>query len=212
MDGILIDSERHWQLTERAIFAKLGIDLTDSLLVQTRGLRTEEMVAHWTARFPIDGTDPKALMKDYDARMVDTMKKEVPLMEGARELIGMFKEMALPVALATCSTHDHIDAVMEKHGLLSSFDLLVSAAVGMPGKPHPEVFLRTATLLKVDPTRCLVFEDSFNGVVAAKAARMKVVAMPDHLEFDQDRFGAADLKIRSLCDFTLETFHKLQEN
>ena len=212
MDGILIDSERHWQLTERAIFAKLGIDLTDSLLVQTRGLRTEEMVAHWTARFPIDGTDPKALMKDYDARMVDTMKKEVPLMEGARELIGLFKEMALPVALATCSTHDHIDAVMEKHGLLSSFDLLVSAAVGMPGKPHPEVFLRTATLLKVDPTRCLVFEDSFNGVVAAKAARMKVVAMPDHLEFDQDRFGAADLKIRSLCDFTLETFHKLQEN
>ncbi len=212
MDGILIDSERHWQLTERAIFAELGIDLTDSLLVQTRGLRTEEMVAHWTARFHIDGTDPKALMKDYDARMVDTMKKEVPLMEGARELIAMFKEMALPVALATCSTHDHIDAVMEKHGLLSSFDLLVSAAVGMPGKPHPEVFLRTATLLKVDPTRCLVFEDSFNGVVAAKAARMKVVAMPDHLEFDQDRFGAADLKIRSLCDFTLETFHKLQEN
>jgi sugar-phosphatase len=151
-------------------------------------------------------------MKDYDARMVDTMEKEVPLMEGARELIGMFKEMALPVALATCSTHDHIDAVMEKHGLRSSFDLLVSAAEGMPGKPHPEVFLRTATLLKVDPTRCLVFEDSFNGVVAAKAARMKVVAMPDHLEFDQDRFGAADLKIRSLCDFTLETFHKLQEN
>ena len=160
MDGILIDSERHWQLTERAIFAELGIDLTDSLLVQTRGLRTEEMVAHWSARFPIDGTDPKALMKDYDARMVDTMKKEVPLMEGARELIAMFKEMALPVALATCSTHDHIDAVMEKHELLSSFDLLVSAAVGMPGKPHPEVFLHTATLLKVDPTHCLVFEDS----------------------------------------------------
>ena len=70
----------------------------------------------------------------------------------------------------------------------------------------------SASLLKVDPTRCLVFEDSFNGVIAAKAARMKVVAMPDHLEFDQERFGAADLKIRSLCDFTLETFHKLQEN
>ena len=133
-------------------------------------------------------------------------------MEGARELIGMFKEMGLPVALATCSTQNHIDAVMGKHGLRSSFDLLVSAAVGMPGKPHPEVFLRTATLLKVDPTRCLVFEDSFNGVVAAKAARMKVVAMPDSLEFDQDRFAAADLKIRSLCDFKLETFQKLQEN
>jgi HAD superfamily hydrolase (TIGR01509 family) len=212
MDGILIDSERHWQLTERAIFAELGIDLTDNLLVETRGLRTEEMVAHWSARFSIDGKDPKVLMKDYDARMVDTMKREVPLMEGARELITMFKEMALPVALATCSTQEHIDAVMEKHGLRSSFDLLVSAAVGMPGKPHPEVFLRTAALLKVDPTRCLVFEDSFNGVIAAKAARMKVVAMPDHSEYDQDRFGAADLKIRSLKNFTFETYQKLLEN
>lgn len=212
MDGILIDSERHWQLTERALFADLGIDLTDNLLVETRGLRTEEMVAHWSSRFSIDGKDPKALMKDYDQRMVETMKKEVSLMEGARELILMFREMALPVALATCSTHDHIDAVMEKHGLRSSFDLLVSAAVGMPGKPHPEVFLQTASMLNVDPTQCLVFEDSFYGVVAAKAARMKVVAMPDSSEFDQDRFGAADLKIRSLTDFTLHTFQKLQEN
>jgi len=211
MDGILIDSERLWQLTERAIFAQLGIDLTDELLVQTRGLRTEEMVAHWSARFNLDGTDPRALMAEYDRRMVETMKREVPLMEGARELIGMIRELGLPLALATCSTQQHIDAVMEKHGLRDSFDLLVSAAVDMPGKPHPEVFLHTARLLKVDPTRCLVFEDSFNGLVAAKAARMMVVAMPDPLEFNQDRFGAADLKIRSLKDFTLDTFHKLVE-
>jgi HAD superfamily hydrolase (TIGR01509 family) len=212
MDGILIDSERHWQLTERAIFAEMGIHLSDELLVQTRGLRTEEMVAHWSARFSMDGTDSGALMKDYDRRMVETMKREVPLMDGARELIAMFREMGLPVALATCSTQEHIDAVMEKHGLRASFDLLVSAAVDMPGKPHPEVFLRTASLLKVDPTSCMVFEDSFNGVIAAKAARMKVVAMPDLSESGQERFGAADLKIRSLCDFTLETFQKLLEN
>jgi len=212
MDGILIDSERHWQLTERAIFAELGIDLSDQLLVQTRGLRTEEMVAHWSARFSLDGTDPEALMADYDRRMVETMKREVPLMDGARELIGMFRELGLPVALATCSTQEHIDAVMDKHGLRASFDQLVSAAVDMPGKPHPEVFLRTAALLKIDPTCCLVFEDSFNGLVAAKAARMMVVAMPDPEEYKQERFSAADLKIRSLREFTLKTFHKLQEN
>jgi len=212
MDGILIDSERHWQLTERALFGELGIDLTDALLVETRGLRTEEMVAHWSSRFSIDGKDPRQLMADYDRRMVETMKKEVELMEGARELISLFRGLGLPVALATCSTHDHIDAVMKKHGLRDSFEQLVSAAVNMPGKPHPEVFLQTAALLGSDPTRCLVFEDSFYGVIAAKAARMKVVAMPDHLEYEQDRFGAADMKIRSLKDFTLETFQKLQEN
>jgi len=211
MDGILIDSERHWQLTERAIFAGLGIDLTDELLVETRGLRTEEMVAHWAARFSLDGRDPEALMEEYDTRMVETMKREVPLMKGARELIRMIRERGLPLALATCSTEEHIDAVMEKHGLRDSFEQLVSAAKDMPGKPHPEVFLRTATLLQVDPTRCLVFEDSFNGLVAAKAARMKVVAMPDPLEYEQERFGAADLKIRSLTEFTPDTLKKMQE-
>ena len=211
MDGILIDSERHWQITERELFAGLGIELTDELLVQTRGLRTEEMVEHWSARFPLDGMAPGKLMELYDRRMVETMKREVPLMEGARELIGMFRKMALPVALATCSSHDHIDAVMEKHQLREQFDHLVSAARGMPGKPHPEVFLRTATALKVDPTRCLVFEDSFFGMIAAKAARMKVVVMPDPSEFNQERFGAADLKIRSLSEFTIRTFKELQQ-
>jgi mannitol-1-/sugar-/sorbitol-6-/2-deoxyglucose-6-phosphatase len=212
MDGILIDSERHWQITERDLFAELGIELTDELLVQTRGLRTEEMVAHWSARFPLDGTDTGTLMELYDRRMVDTMKREVPLMEGARELISMFREMGLPVALATCSSHDHIDAVMERHQLRGLFNQLLSAARNMPGKPHPEVFLRTADSLKVDPTRCLVFEDSFFGMIAAKAARMKVVVMPDKSEFDQERFGAAELKIRSLKDFTLDSFKKFQEN
>jgi len=212
MDGILIDSERHWQLTERSIFAELGIHLSDDLLVQTRGLRTEEMVAHWFAHFPQLETDTLTLIEQYDQRMVATMKQEVELMEGAGEIIYMFREMGLPVALATCSSQDHIDAVMEKHKLREQFDLLVSAAKEMPGKPHPEVFLRTASMLKVDPTRCLVFEDSFFGLIAAKAARMKVVVMPDPTEFDQERFGAADLKIRSLTHFTMETFNKLQNS
>jgi beta-phosphoglucomutase-like phosphatase (HAD superfamily) len=74
------------------------------------------------------------------------------------------------------------------------------------------VFLRAAAILKVDPTCCLAFEDSFFGVIAAKAARMKVVAMPDRSEYDQERFGAADLKIRSLTDFTIETYNKLERN
>jgi HAD superfamily hydrolase (TIGR01509 family) len=212
MDGVLIDSERLWQLTEKAIFGELGFELTDELLVQTRGLRTEEMLAHWSARFPLDGTRVDSLMDEYDRRMVETMKRDVQLMEGARELIGFFRDQGLPVALATCSTQAHIDAVMEKHGLRDSFDLLVSAARNMQGKPHPEVYLYTAEKLKVKPVHCLAFEDSFYGVVAAKAARMKVVAMPDESEYEQERFGAADLKIRSLTEFTPETFNKLQKN
>jgi sugar-phosphatase len=169
------------------------------------------MVAHWIQRFDLDGISPEALMKRYDSIMVEAMRNSVPLMEGAVEAIQLFRNKGLPVALATCSTEAHIEATMERHGLRDSFDLLVSAARKMQGKPHPEVYLRTASWLEVDPTFCLAIEDSFFGVVAAKAARMKVVALPDPEEYEQDRFGAADMKIRSLRELDEEAFQKLQE-
>ena len=211
MDGVLIDSEHHWQQTERDVFRELGIDLTDELLVQTRGLRTEEMVAHWRSRFNLDGLVPEEFMRRYDERMVETMKTDVPLMEGAEYAIRFFKDKKLPVALATCSTSAHIDAALEKHNLKKYFNLTVSAANNMHGKPHPEVYLRTAEILEIDPTCCLAIEDSFFGVISAKAARMKVVAMPDKSEYDQERFGAADMKIRSLNEINNEALEKLQK-
>ena len=75
----------------------------------------------------------------------------------------------------------------------------------------PEVYLKTAQLLEVDPIHCLAIEDSFFGVIAAKSARMKVVAMPDPGEFDQARYGSSDLKISSLREINEETFDQLQK-
>jgi HAD superfamily hydrolase (TIGR01509 family) len=211
MDGVLIDSENHWQRTERAIFAELGIELTDELLYQTRGLRTEEMVEHWSIQFEMKAVDSKELMNRYDTLMVETMRNDVSMMDGALEAILFFKGKNLPLALASCSTQGHIDATMEKHGLWEYFDQLVSAAENMPGKPHPEVYLKTAEMLGTDPAMCLAIEDSFYGLISAKSAKMKVISMPDPVEYNQPRFGAADLKIRSLREINEETFDQLQK-
>lgn len=211
MDGVLVDSERHWQLTERSLFREFGIELTDELLVQTRGLRTEEMVAHWNARYNLDSVEPKELMRRYDEMMIETMSTIVPLIDGAREALQFFRDKSLPVALASCSTLAHIEAALNKHDLNKYFIAVISAASKMKGKPHPEVYLHTAKQLNIDPTYCLAIEDSFFGVIAAKAARMKVVAMPDPTEYAQARFGAADMKIRSLHEINEEAFQKLQK-
>jgi len=211
MDGVLIDSEHHWQQTEKSLFAELGIELTDELLVQTRGLRTKEMVVHWGNRFDLDGVEPEELRTRYDAIMVDAICNDVMMMDGVLEILQFFKERGLPIALASCSTQNHINAALDTHGIKEFFDLCVSAAEGMPGKPHPQVYLRTAELLQMDPTLCLAIEDSFFGVIAAKAARMKVVAMPDPSEYSQARFSAADLKVRSLREIDKEAFDQLQK-
>ncbi|MEN8204216.1 MAG: hexitol phosphatase HxpB [Bacteroidota bacterium] len=211
MDGVLIDSEHHWQRTERALFAEFGINLTDELLHQTRGLTTEEMMDHWGRRFDLDGANPKDLMTRYDSLMVTCIANDVQMMDGARDTLQFFKDKKLPIALASCSTLDHIHAAMESHGIGDYFKMLVSASENMPGKPHPEVYLKTAESLKIDPTSCLAIEDSFYGVIAAKSARMKVVAMPDPLEFHQPRYGAADMKISSLREINEDTFDHLQK-
>ena len=210
MDGVLIDSENHWQQTERTLFAHLGFELTDELLQQTRGLRTEEMVDHWSKRFKLDKVNPKELMHRYDSLMVETIANEVQMMDGAIEALQFFERKELPMALASCSTLDHIHAALEANGIGKYFKKVVSASENMPGKPHPEVYLKTAQLLETDPISCLAIEDSFYGVISAKAARMKVIALPDPHEHHQNRFDAADLKIRSLREINDEIFDQLQ--
>ena len=137
MDGVLIDSENLWQQSEKELFGALGYELTEKLLVQTRGLRTKEMVAHWCGKFNIPSNSQQGLIEKYDSQMVEKMRTLVPLMEGAEEAILFFKEKGLPLALASCSTMEHIKAAMGKYKLSPYFNLMISAANGMPGKPPP---------------------------------------------------------------------------
>lgn len=211
MDGILIDSENLWQESEQELFAELGIELGPSHLEESRGLMSAEMVEHWCGLFNLKGADKVALEEKYNAQMVEKFRIKVPLMEGAMEALTFFTAKGIPLALASCSTHEHIDAALEKHDLASFFNFRVSAAEGMPGKPHPEIYLQTAGRLGVDPTRCLAIEDTFYGLVSAKAARMRVVSMPDPHEYHQPRFGAADIKISSLREINEELYTKIRD-
>jgi len=97
-----------------------------------------------------------------------------------------------------------IQTAIKKLGLSANFQALVSAEKEVYGKPHPAVFLNAASLLDVEPHRCLVFEDSFHGVVAALAARMKVVAVPSADMLHDKRYGAASRILPTLHGFTPE--------
>ncbi|TAH06322.1 MAG: hypothetical protein EAZ16_00180, partial [Sphingobacteriales bacterium] len=78
----------------------------------------------------------------------------------------------------------------------------ITSAEHLPfGKPHPQVFIDCAAALNSNPQACLVFEDSFNGMIAAKAAKMKCVVVPHPASFNHPRWGAADLKLSSLANF-----------
>jgi sugar-phosphatase len=94
-----------------------------------------------------------------------------------------------------------IDAVLAHFGMRGRFAAVVSAAAVELGKPHPAVLLLTAELLGVDPVRCVVVEDAMNGCIAAKAARMGVVAVPEPGTGGDPRWVLADVVLDSLAEF-----------
>ncbi len=119
-------------------------------------------------------------------------------MPGVEELINLFIAKGLKIAVASSSTLRLIQAMAKKLKNDNVFQLLQSAESEAYGKPHPAVFLSAATRLGVSPDRCLVIEDSVFGVIAAKAAKMHCVAVPDAGHWGSPKFAIADAMLPNL--------------
>jgi mannitol-1-/sugar-/sorbitol-6-/2-deoxyglucose-6-phosphatase len=202
MDGLLIDSEPLWQQAEIEALTPLGVPLTPELCARTVGLRIKEAIQYWQVRYTWQGPALEVVVEQVVARMIAMIGKHGAPMPGARAAVAACREAGLALALATSSRYDLAEATLRKLDMLAEFAQVVCADEHSPGKPHPDVFLRAAAALDVDPQRCLVFEDSLNGVIAAKAARATVVAVPGELWADDPRFVLADYRLTSLEQVT----------
>lgn len=201
MDGLLVDSEPFWRDVEIEVFKAIGVEIAP-LLEQglTMGMRVDEVVAFFRSRLGWHGPDDAEVITQIVAGIVDAIWKEADLLPGAVEALDYFAERDLSIALASGSTPPVIDAVLQRFDLIDRFAAVCSAIDDRLGKPHPAIFLRTAEALGVDALECVVLEDSLNGIVAAKAARMRVVAVPDARFAGDPRFGIADLRLTSLLE------------
>lgn len=200
MDGVLIDSEPFWQEAQKEVFKKVGVDITDAMCNQTTGLRIDEVVAHWHRRFRWDGVPLNEVENCIIQGVIDRVNDRGMLLPGVRSAIGFFKNKGLRIALASSSAFRLIDAVLGKFDLHREFEVIHSAEKESHGKPHPAIYLSTAELLDVESTACLAIEDSFNGLIAAKAACMKTIVIPERSVWDQTRFDIADVKLKSLAE------------
>lgn len=211
MDGLLIDSEPFWQETERIIFKNLGINLTKEMQLATFGLRTDEQIQYWYNFRPWKNPDFKSIEDEYNKKINDFFTEKGELFPGVFEILNFFKNKDIPIALASSSDFDLINNFLNKFGLTSYFRIIHSAENEEYGKPHPAVYLKTAEKLNVHPSSCLAFEDSLNGVIAAKAANMKVVAIPDPKYQDLPGYAIADLKLDTLLNFSDNEFELINK-
>jgi sugar-phosphatase len=203
MDGLLIDSEPLWCRAEQRVFGRLGIRLTEAMCAETRGLRSHEVVAYWHRRQPWQGETLKVVEGKIVAeagRLIETQGKALA---GVMTTLAAFKRHGYRLALASSSPYALIETVVAKLGIGGYFEVICSATEEKFGKPHPAIYLTTARRLGVPPVNCLALEDSIAGVQAAKAAGMQVIAVPAASQFDAPEFEQADLKLRSLEEFSI---------
>jgi len=201
MDGLLLDSEILWHKAEVEIFGALGVPLEDAKGRSTKGMFVNEVVDYWYARYPWSTPSPDEVVDLLLSRVGDLVETEGRLLPGALRALDLTGERG-PLALASSTPMALIVRCLKHFGLLDRFVSIHSAEFEAYGKPHPGVFLSAAASLDVSPSDCLVLEDSAAGVLAAKAARMVVVAVPTHGDQQQREFHLADLVLDSLEELT----------
>ncbi|EAS9731326.1 hexitol phosphatase HxpB [Salmonella enterica subsp. enterica serovar Saintpaul] len=203
MDGLLIDSEPLWDRAELDVMASLGVDITRRHeLPDTLGLRIDMVVDLWFAQQPWSGPDRQEVTNRVIARAITLIEETRPLLPGVREAVALCKVQGLLVGLASASPLHKLEKVLTMFELRDSFDALASAEKLPYSKPHPQVYLDCAAKLGVDPLTCVALEDSVNGLIAAKAARMRAIVVPAEENQHDPRFALANVKLNSLTELT----------
>ncbi|MCV9877292.1 hexitol phosphatase HxpB [Brenneria izbisi] len=199
MDGLLIDSEPLWDMAELEVIASLGIDtsLRESM-TDTLGLRIDMVVDLWYRIAPWKTPDKEAVVNRIIERAIALVDERRPLLPGVEHALQCCRQQNLKIGLASASPLRMLQQVLHMFQLESYFDVVVSAEKLPYSKPHPEVYLQAAERLGIAPLQCVTLEDSINGMIATKAARMRSIVVPA-ASFSQDpRWVLADHQLSSL--------------
>lgn len=203
MDGLLIDSEPLWDQTELEVISSLGVDVTRRHeMPDTLGLRIDMVVDLWYAMQPWSGPSKQEVTERIIQRTISLVEEKRPLLPGVREALALCKAEGLKVGLASASPLSMLEKVLALFELSDYFDALASAQTLPYSKPHPQVYLDCAAKLGVDPLTCVALEDSVNGMIAAKAARMRAIVVPAEENRQDARYALANVKLDSLARLT----------
>jgi HAD superfamily hydrolase (TIGR01509 family) len=203
LDGVLLDSEEIWDRAREELARERGGRWHDQAQRDMMGMSSTEWsrYMHETIGLP---EPPEEINREVVRRLTELYREELPAIPGAREAVERLA-VRWPLGLASSSNRELIDLVLELLGVEHLFTATVSSEEVARGKPAPDVYLEAARRLGVDPTTAAAVEDSQNGILAAKAAGMRVVAIPNaHFPPDEDALREADIVLDSLAELTAE--------
>jgi HAD superfamily hydrolase (TIGR01509 family) len=197
LDGVIVDSEQVWADVREQYVHEAGGTYGPTATRDMMGMSSSEWSRYMADRLGVPGT-PEEINAAIVERMLARYGERPPLIPGAVEAVRRVGAR-FPLAIASSSNRELIDAVVAAAGLADLFAVRVSSEEVARGKPAPDVYLEAARRLGVDPAACGAVEDSHNGIRAAKAAGMRVVAIPNpHFPPDEEALAQADVVLASV--------------
>jgi HAD superfamily hydrolase (TIGR01509 family) len=202
LDGVLIDSERVWDEVRRRLAAERGGRWSDHASRDMMGMSSLEWSRYMRDEVGLP-EEPEEISAEVVRRLEARYRNELPLVAGSEQAVERLAAR-WPLGLASSSNRELIDLVLELSTLGRFFRATVSSEEVARGKPAPDVYLEAARRLGVAPERCVAIEDSANGLRAAAAAPMPVIAVPnEHYPPEDDALALAAATVPGVADVTV---------
>jgi HAD superfamily hydrolase (TIGR01509 family) len=209
LDGVIIDTEEVWEEVRRGYVAEHGREFLPDTQTRLMGMSTGEWSRHLSEDVGVP-RDPEQVASDVLGRMAQRYREALPLIPGSVAAVRRLAER-FPLALASSSARLLIDQVLETAGLTDAFRVTLSTEEVPRGKPEPDVYLAAAERLGLAPDVCAAVEDSSNGLRAAGAAGLAVIAVPHGVYPPaEDALALASLVVHDLSELTPEAVEKLR--
>jgi HAD superfamily hydrolase (TIGR01509 family) len=208
MDGVLVDSEPWHYEIESKLFEQLGLDVPEDVHLTYVGTAADHLYSDLKKRYNLSLSVPELIEWDSEYRVkifreMDNIKPN----PGLIDLLEEIRSSGLKIGIATSSIYELVEIILEKCRINTYFDTITTTDQAGKSKPAPDVYLLAAKSLGVAPSNCLVFEDSFNGINAAKYAGMFCVAYHPHNEMLQD-ISQADKLIHGFEEINVSQIFK----
>ncbi|HKM34948.1 MAG TPA: HAD family phosphatase [Lachnospiraceae bacterium] len=178
MDGTLVDSMWMWHQIDIDYLGRFGIALPERLQEDIEGMSFSETAVYFKDRFRLPDSLDK-IKDDWNRMAHDRYCHHVPVKEGVLEFLQYLKKNQYKLGVATSNSKELVNSALQALHLHHYFDCIMTACEVNKGKPAPDIYLTVAEKLDVPPYSCLVFEDIIPGILAGKAAGMKVCAVED---------------------------------
>jgi HAD superfamily hydrolase (TIGR01509 family) len=203
LDGVILDSEELWDEVREGLARERGGGWHEGAQADMMGMSSREWSVYMHERIGLP-EPPEEISAEVVRLMLERYRRELPLIPGAVEAVERLA-VRWPLGLASSSNRELIDAALEAAGVARYFRVTVSSEEVECGKPAPDVYLEAARRLGVAAERCAAIEDSQNGIRSAKAAGMRVIAIPNRrFPPSEEALADADVLLDSIAELNPE--------